>query len=37
MSSLDVGSLFANINLEETVEICANALFKESETVEGLS
>ena len=37
MGSLDVDSLFNNISLEETVEICTNELFKESETVEGLS
>ena len=34
---LDVDSLFTNIALEETIEICTNKLFKESETVEGLS
>ena len=37
MGSLDVDSLFTNIPLEETIEICTNKLFKESETVEGLS
>ena len=37
MASLDVDSLFTNIPLEETIEICTNELFKESETVEGLS
>ena len=37
MGSLDVDSLFTNISLEETIEICTNELFKESETVEGLS
>ena len=37
MGSLDVDSLFTNIPLEETIKICANELFKESETVEGLS
>ena len=37
MGSLDVDSLFTNIALEETIEICTNKLFKESETVEGLS
>ena len=35
MGSLDVDSLFTNIPLEETIEICTNGLFKESETVEG--
>ena len=37
MCSLDVDSLFTNIPLEETIEICTNELFKESDTVEGLS
>ena len=37
MGSFDVVSLFTNIPLEETIEICTNKLFKESETVEGLS
>ena len=37
MGSLDVDSLFTNIPLEETIEICTNELFKESETVESLS
>ena len=37
MGSLDVDSLFTNIPLEETIEICINELFKESETVQGLS
>ena len=37
MGILDVDSLFTNIPLEETSEICTNELFKESETVEGLS
>ena len=37
MSSLDMDSLFTNIPLEETTEICTSELFKESETVRGLS
>ena len=37
MGSLDVDSLFTNKPLEETIEICTNELFKESEIVEGLS
>ena len=36
MGSLDVDSLFTNISLEDTTEIHANELFKESETVEDL-
>ena len=37
MGSLDIDSLFTNIPLEETIQICTNELFKESKTVEGLS
>ena len=37
MSSSDVDSLFTNIPLERTIEICTNELFKESEAVEALS
>ena len=37
MGSLNSDSLFTNIPSEETNEICTNELFKESETVEGLS
>ena len=37
MGCLDVDSLFTNIPLEETIEVCTNERFKESETVEGLS
>ena len=37
MGSLDVDSLFTNIPLEETIEICTNELFKETETAEGLN
>ena len=36
MDSLDVDSLFTNIPLEGTIEICTNELSKESETVKGL-
>ena len=36
MRSLDVNSLFANIPLEETIKICANTLFENTEKV-GLS
>ena len=35
MGSLDVDSLFTNIPLEETIEICTHELFKK--IVEGLS
>ena len=37
MGSLAVGSLFTNISLEETVNICTNTLFENMEKVEGLS
>ena len=37
MGNLDVDITFTNIPLKETIEICANELFKESETVAGLS
>ena len=37
MGSLNVDSLFTNIPLEETIEICTSQLFKESEAVKGLS
>ena len=36
MGSLYVDSLFTNILLEKTIEICTNELFEESETVEAL-
>ena len=35
--SLDVDSLFTNMPLGETIDICTNEFFKESETVEGLN
>ena len=34
---MDVDSLFTNIPLEETIEICTDELFKESEITEGLN
>ena len=37
MASLDVDSLFTNIPLEETINICVNGLFNNTDTVEGLS
>ena len=37
MGSLDVDSLFTNIPLEETIDICTNMLFENMERVEGLS
>ena len=37
IGSLDVDSLFTQIPLEETIEICTNELCQESETIDGLS
>ena len=37
MASLDVDSLFANVPLDETIEICVNELFKSSHRVSSLS
>ena len=37
MESLDIDSLFTNIPLEETIDICTNRLFENTEKVEGLS
>lgn len=35
MGSLDIDSLFTNVPLEETIEICTNNIFKNN-TVHGL-
>ena len=35
MDSLDVESLYINILLEETIGICVNQLFENTDTVEG--
>ena len=37
MGSLDVHSLFTNIPLEETINICCDTLFKETDIYEGYS
>ena len=37
MASLDVDSLFTNIQLEQTIDIFTNTLFENMEKVEGLS
>ena len=37
MASLDVDSVFTNVPLDETIEICLNELFKYSQTVSGLN
>ena len=34
MGSLDVDSLFTNIPLDETIGICVNQLFENTDTVE---
>ena len=36
MGSLDVDSIFTNIPLDETIDICINRLFENTDTVEGL-
>ena len=36
MGSLDVDSLFTNIPLEETIEICTSNFFENGDTVHGL-
>ena len=35
MGSLDVDSLFTNIPLDETIDICINQVFENTDTVEG--
>ena len=35
MGSLDVDSLFTNIPLDETIDICINQLFENTDTVKG--
>ena len=37
MASLDVDSLFTNVLLDETIEICVNELFKSHQTVSDLN
>ena len=37
MGSLDVDSLFTNIPLEESINICSETLFKETDIFEGYS
>ena len=37
MASLDVDSLFTNIPLDETIDICCNLAFENKRKVEGLS
>ena len=37
IGSLDADPVFTNIPLEETIDICADTLFENTKTVEGLS
>ena len=37
MGSLDVDLLFTNIPLDETIDICVNQLFENTDTVEGFT
>ena len=37
MASLDVDSLFTNIPLYETIDICADLLFRDNPIVDGLN
>ena len=37
MGSLDVDLLFTNIPLDETIDICINQLFENTDTVEGFT
>ena len=37
MASLDINSLFTNIPLDETVKICVDSLFSETDRISGLS
>ena len=37
IDSLDVDSLFTNILLDETIDICVNQLFENTDTVEGFA
>ena len=37
MGSLDVDSLFTNIPLEETINICTNLLYNNEDAIEGIS
>ena len=37
MASMDIESLFTNLPLSETIDICCNGLFKENRTVAGMN
>ena len=36
MAALDIDSLFTNVPLEETINICVNELFKSNSSIHGL-
>ena len=37
MGSLDVDSLFTNIPLDETIDICTNTIYNEQDVIEGIN
>ena len=37
MGSLDADSLFTNIPLEETINICTNLLYNNEDVIEGIN
>ena len=36
MGSLDVDSLFTNIPLDETIDICTNTIYSQQDVIEGI-
>ena len=37
MGSLDVDSLFTNIPLDETIDICTNTIYSEQDVMQGIN
>ena len=37
MGSLDVDSLFTNISLDETIDICTNTVYSEPDVIQGIN
>ena len=37
MGSLDLDSLFTNISLDETIDICANTIYSEQDVIQGIN
>ena len=37
MGSLDVDSLFTNIPLDETIDICTNSIYSEQDVIQGIN